>query len=787
MGERIIDRKSDDMYVEDMVKYSIIVTRRRAFPEVRDNFKPVQRRTLYDIYALGATPGHPKKSARITGDTIGKYHPHGDSSVYDAMEPMANPWKCKVPLIKPYSNFGTIMGDRPPSQRYTEVALSEFAMEAIFRDLRKSEHSVNWLDNFDRSCQEPEYLPVAVPLLLINGTFGIGVATSNSNIPPHNMVDVINATRTLIRDPNADIILIPDHCTPIEIIDTDWAEISRTGYGSYKVKGVIETEESKGCPVLHIRSLPDGLSSEMVKSKIYDLIAKKQLPMITKVGERSNNRIGIDIMITLKKGSDPKYVEEILYSKVGIRTSERVNFFVVDGVNPTRMSYKDYLLSFLDTRATEKFRIYCNEYKVNRTRCHKLETYIKVIKSGKIEEIISFIRKQKTIDNNELVEYLIKKLDITDLQANFILSTNVRELSRGYLDKYTAEYNKLIAEQEHIRAAITDDGKIILSEIDQELEYFAKKYGTPRTCKVIKEDTSNGIPKGTFKIVLTNKNYLRKIPDNDRITTVRGDTPKFISRLDNTENLLIFDNKGKVYKMPVSKIPLTDKSSTGVDIRILAKGLTADIIWMCPEKAIEAAVKSKGKHYMVVCTKGNIIKKLDMEDFLNVSLSGLLYSKLKDDDEVCGLAIAPAELDIVIYSKQKALRTSVSEIPLLKRNASGSKAMDTNFPVEGISVLYPDTDLVVVVTKQARINVFPISGLPQHKRARQGNSAIKLSGNDSIIAIYGARSTDRLKLTTADKGIIEVPLHQFKPKSGVAAGERLTEAGTVVRCDLLYD
>ena len=198
MAERIIERRADEMYIKDFVKYSIIVTRRRAYVEIRDSLKPVQRRTLYDMYIQGATPGHSKKSAKITGTTIAEFHPHGDSSVYDCMAPLAQPWKCKMPLITPGSNFGTLMGSKPADQRYTEVELSQFAMDCIFEEIAKTKYAVNWMDNFDHSTKEPEYLPVKVPLVLINGTFGIGAGTSNSNIPPHNFSEVINAARAQI-------------------------------------------------------------------------------------------------------------------------------------------------------------------------------------------------------------------------------------------------------------------------------------------------------------------------------------------------------------------------------------------------------------------------------------------------------------------------------------------------------------------------------------------------------------------------------------------------------------
>ena len=784
MSERIIERSSKDMYIEDFVKYSIIAVRRRAFPEIRDSLKPVQRRALYDMFDLGVHYGKARKSARITGDTIGRFHPHGDSSVYGALENLANWWNCKVPLVAPDSNFGNVMGDSAPAQRYTEIALSEFAMDCIFDDLKKAPNCVNWMDNFDGTEKEPEYLPLKVPLLLVNGTFGIGVGTSNSNIPCHNLSEVIAATRALIKDPTVDIVLAPDPRDAVDVIDTDWKTISETGAGKYVVKGKIEIgENKKGCPVLYIKSLPDSTNSNNVKAKIMDMVNKKQLPMVTDLAEDSNNIKGLNIIITLKKGTDPSYVKEILYTKAGVRSSEYVNFFVIDGVNPKMMSYKEYLMAFLDFRATTKFRIHCNEYKNLRTRCHKLETYIQVIESGKIEEIVKLIRKQKTTDRNVAKELLIKKLNITDIQAEFILAIDIMRLSIGYLNKYKEEYKDLYEQQAYHRKAITDDGSIIMQEIDQELQEIDKKYGTKRRCKIIKEEDNGGIPKGTFKVILTQKNMIRKLPDSERVNTLKGDNPKFFFKIDNTENLLLFDNKGKVFKLPVNKIPMSDKSFPGTDIRILSKNLTADVIWMVPENIIQQCVKSKTKYYMVMVTKDNIIKRMDLEDFVSVNLSGLLYSKIKEEDQVTGITMVPEDLDVVVYSKQKALRVPVSEIPLFKRNAAGSKAMNTNDEIEGLSVLYPDDDMVAVITKKGWVNMFIANGLTNSKRAKAGTNVIKLKNGDSIFSILGVRGEDIIRIISTE-GVMEVPINTIKLRSGVAAGDKIPNIkGDIIRCD----
>jgi len=788
MSETIKQLDAGISYRDDMVKYLIIVNRRRAFPEIKDGLKPVQRRVIYDMFKQGAISYAKRiKSSAITGDTSGKFHPHGDVGIYPVLEPLANWYSCKVPLIAPHGNWGSLAGDKPAAARYTEAGLSDFGYDCVIGELKDNQNVVDWIANYNLTTEEPEYLPVKVPLLLIIGTFGIGVGV-NSNIPPHNLVEVLETTRTLIKNPDAKVNLIPDHCQPCKIIGSknDFEHISKYGYGKYKVRGEIVSETYKDHPVLRIVSLPDNVTTSSVMEKLDAMMVNKELPMIHDVSDDSNYN-GVNISIILKKGSDPNYVREILYAKAGVQVSVSVNFQVVDGVEPKRVGYKEYLLSFIENRRMTKFRLYCNKLKVAKTRWHQLDAYIKLIKSGKIDDIIKMIKKQTNIDDNYLIEYLIKNIKVTDLQAKFILNTDIRRLSLGYLKKYEEEFNILDKQIPQYTEIITGDKSLILNEIDQELLTIEKKYGQPRLCTVVSEAEESNIPRGMFKIVISKRNFIRKIPDTDKVGVVRGDDPKFILRIDNTESVLIFDNKGKVFKLPVNKIPVTDKQAAGTDIRVLIKNLTADIIAVYPEPVIKQIVESKHKHYIAVVTKCNAIKKLDMEDFLNVSPSGLLYSKTSDNDEVSGIAIVPSELDVVIYSQQKALRTPLKNIPLLKRNSIGSKAMNTNGDIEGLSVVYPKTNFIVVITKKGRVNKFSINGFSAHDRARSGINVIKLQPGDEIKSIFGANDTDKIKIITS-LNTIEVNVSDIKERSSIAAGDAIPLKGsTIVRCDLIYN
>ena len=790
MAERIIEHDSVDMYKSDQAKYSVVVNRRRSLPAIQDGLKPVQKRIIYDAYLKHLTsPNKRDKSTALMGDVMGRLHAHGSQAIYEAMVTMARWFSIKYPLLYGHGNWGSSIGDGAAADRYTECALSNFGYDVLIDDLAQSDNIVDWIDTYKRNGEkEPEYLPAKLPLLLINGSFGIGVGIQCS-IPSHNLGDVVDATVALIKNPNTNICLIPDLNMPCELIDTDWQEICNTGNGSFKARGIINTEQdSKGNYILHINSLPHQVNGYRVHELIGNMISNKQLPMVKDLLISVNEKEMPDIIVKLKPGSDPEYVKHVLYTKAQVQASVRVNFEVVapNGIDIQRYSYRDYLLQFIDMRMNIKFRLYCNKLQQVMTRHYKVDAFIKVIESGQIHKIIDMIRKYKGTDETPIIEYMIKTCNITDIQAKFIISVNLSRLSAGHLSAYKAERKDLEAKISVFKAAITDDGSIIKAEIIQELQELKKKYNTPKTCKVIAANDAEDIPAGMFKVVVTERNFIRKVADSDKVGIVRKDNPKFITRIDNRENLLLFDNKGKVFKIPVSKIPLSDKTSPGTDVRILIRNLTADIAAVYDEEIFKKISKSTNKHYLTILTKSNTIKKLDIEDFLNISPSGLMYSKIKPEDEVVGIALVPHNLDIVICSGKKALRCSLKDVPLFKRNATGSKAMGTELPINGLSVFYPNCTDVVVVTKNGKFNRFPAGMLDRYSRARKGVNMLKLDAGDEIIAVYGANVGDKIRVLTSE-GVEEVPVDSIKSKSTVVVGTKMLKSkGVVVRADIVY-
>lgn len=777
---KIIDVNVLEQYKKDGIEYALFVNRRRSVPDRKDGLKAIHRRLMHGMYYYEKCIDHSVKSSAVVGTLMKVSHPHGDIAIYDAMKPLTNWFQIKQPLIDNQGNFGNPQGDSASAARYTEVALSKFAVDCMISELKETDNVVDWMDTYDGRAKEPEYLPAAVPILLINGAFGIGYGL-RTEVPSHNFNEVIDATIKLMENPNADVVLIPDHCMACEIFDTNWKSISNKGNGNYKVRGIIDIVEQCGIPkyrnnpALIIRSLPDQTFVSTIESKILKLVEEKQLVQIVELFDQSytDEKTGKDILeyyIILKKGTDPNYMRDVIYKKTEMMQSCRVNFEVLDGIMPLRMSYKSYLQSFIEFRKVTKFRLYTNKLQEVKTRYHAMQTYIRVLQSGEIDNIINMIKNQKEINDNATIEYLVSRLDITDLQAKFVINTDIRKLSIAYLNKYIEESNKLeVIINEYMEKIIND--KIIENEIKEELLYYKKKYGSPRICKVISEKEVSDIPKGEFKIIITNNNFLKKVVPTDPIGNLRGDSVKTVVYVENTENILLFDEKGKVFKLPVHKIPVSDKSNPGVDVRLLIKGLTSNIATVMYEPRLKGVANKTKKHFITILTNQGNIKKLDLEDFLAVPPSGILYVKLDNDDFTKDISIVPDKHDIIIYSKSKALRFNIDEVPHQKRNTKGARSMSADF-VDGLSLIKSNTTDVVVLTKSGRINKFSVAALPLSSRGKAGSKVIKLGKGDEIHSIFGVNNNDVVRVIT-DNNIYNINVAEIQDGSSISAGNKM--------------
>lgn len=782
MAETILSRPVGEQFKDDYVRYALYTTYKRVLSDFRDGLKPVQRRILYTMFKNTGAVHHTVKSAAVLGDVMKYYHPHGDAGIYAGVKPMVNWWESKVPLIDKQGNFGNLSGDPSSAARYTEIKLSKFAQECVIGELTNTDKSVDWLENYSNTCLEPEFLPVKVPLLLIEGSLGIGVGLK-ADIPAHNLAEVIDATIYLMHNPEGQVALAPDHCMECEIFDTDWTTISKTGFGHYKIRGKIDIEDYKNKKALVIKSVPDLTFLNTISEKIEELVEKKKIIQI----ENMYDECTIDKMryvIVLKNGADPNFVRDMIYKNTKMEQTMRVNMETLYGFNPLRMSYKSYLLSFIDFRKSTKFRVYANKLQDVQTKLHERDAYIKVLESGEIDKIIGMIRKQKTTDDSILIDYLVKKIKMTDLQAKYVINADLRKLSIGYLNKYKAEAIELDKLRKEYMSIILDEKKIE-AEIEAELLDIKAKYGKPRTCKIIKASNDNDIPKGIMQIAVSEKNFIRKIPDGASIGSFRNDSLKTLIKIDNTDSILIFDEQGRVFKLPVHKIPFTDRSSNGTDIRFLIKGLTANINCTIPESVVKELAKKgshNNKHYLVTITRNGLYKRMDLDDFVTVPPSGILYAKLEQGDFIKDIIIAHSNFNLIVYSDRKAVSVNVNDIPYLKRNTKGSRAIYNADTVDGLCVIDQTKSDIITITESGKVNRIPIISLPINGN-KKGFNVIKLGNTDKINSVVSGNDSNIICIKTVNN-YYEIPVSQLKVGSSISTGEKLIpmKADQMIRC-----
>lgn len=782
--DNIIQIDSRVSFLDNMARYSLYILYDRYTPDIRDGLKPGQRRTIYTMWNdVGCTSlATKRKSANTVGSVIAKYHPHGDASVYGSMKSMTNWFETKMPLINYDSNSGSLQGGPQAAMRYTEAYLSKFTMDCVIGELQEVRDVVDWQKTFDNHTVEPECLPVKVPLLLVNGCFGIAIG-SRIESPKHSLNDVIDATINVLHNPNAKVVLIPDPCQRCEIIDTDWKKISNTGYGYYIERGIIDIEHNSKNDIdtLHIRSTPDLIFYDSVADKIEDLIKSKKLIQIADIQDHSTEN-QLDIHIILKKGSDPNYVKQVLYKNTPLQDTKRVNLQVINGTEVSRISYKAYIAYFLEFRRSVKFRLYNFRLQKAETRLHQLDTYIKILESGDVENIIHMIRNQSSMDEGYLVEWLMKKLKITDLQAKFVLHTEIGRLSKGHLNKYKDEQAALLASVNNYINIITNE-KLIDQEIEQELLEIKAKYGRPRQSIIVSESEASNIPEGEFKIVITEQNFIKKLQVTDPIKVAKGDSPKCVILADNSKDILLFDQMGKVFRLPVHKIAFTDKNGPGLDIRLILKKLTSNIISVMYVPIMEHLQNKSSKYFIVTVTRNGLIKRMDIGDVINATPSGIIYSKLNQGDAVCDILIANQKSDVIVYTKSKALRMPIEQIPYLKRATLGNQAMRTNETIDGISVVTSDTKDVVVVTYKGRFNRISQAAFARSDRNKAGSKVIKLTKGDYIMNIFSCTGNNAIRIVRID-GIMEIETDNIPIGSSVSTGVKLCKDG-VIKAELI--
>ena len=774
MSEKIIEVNMAKQSNSDLTAYAIYVTRFRSIPDIRDGLKSVIRRILWCIAHDFKGQGFVKTSA-LTGEVIKRYNPHGDTSVLMAIRNMINDFSTKYPTMDGSGSWGHKANPTPSAARYTECKISQFGLDIFIQDIFDDKRSTDWQNNYDNKCKEPCYLPAKIPTLLILGQLGIAVGIKCA-IPSHNLGEVIDTTIKLIRDPNAPFCLIPDECMPCEIMETDFQKINDTGMGTYISQGIVDIGEYKNHPALYVRSLPDFTFFDSIKDKILELIDKGKMPYISDMISRSKvdiktGKTTFEEIIVLKKGTDPRFVREELYTNTAIRQTRQVKLLVINNNRLQALNYREYLLEFIKFRRMTIVRKFNAKLQTYKTIVHERQLYLKLMTSGEIDKIIDMIKKQDTRDDTILVEYLINKLKVTPLQARFLLNTDIRRLSKGYLKKYQEELKVYNEEINKIMTLLTDPKNIDNYIINEMLE-IKRKYNDKRLCRIISKSEANGIAPGTFKLIFTKKNFVKKVGENDTIGSISNDEVNFIITADNTENIFVFSAMGKIYKIPVHKIPISDKRSNGVSIAIINKYCTSDICCVARETTLQKLASSKAfNNFMYVISRNGFLKKMDIDDVLTASTSGIVYSKLDQGDHVQSILFGPTRMELMIYLNNKILRIPAKEAPYLKRFTKGNRVGTGRVHIDGMGFLTKDDDIAVILTKNGFVNIMRIEFIQPTTRFKAGTKVTTLGKDDEILSVFICKHTEKLVIQEG-KNTLEFPLQTLLENKNMTSVSR---------------
>jgi len=682
----------DKVSIEEEIKksyleYSLSVIIGRAIPDVRDGLKPVHRRILFAMHELGNTYNRPyKKSARIVGDVIGKYHPHGDAAVYDALVRMAQDFNMRDPLVDGQGNFGSIDGDAPAAMRYTEVRMSKLASEFL-ADIEKE--TVNFRPNYDNSLQEPEVLPTKVPNLLINGSSGIAVGMA-TNIPPHNLGEVIDGLLYLLDHPHAKVknlmrfIKGPDFPTGAFMYgQKGLVSAYETGRGSIKIRSKIDVQaRSKGLESIVISEIPYALNKANLVEKIAALINEKKIEGITDLRDESDRR-GIRIVIDLKKGTIPDVVINKLYKFTALETSFGINMMAVVNNRPQLLNLKQILEYFLEHRREIIIRRTRYDLKKAEHRAHILEGLRIALEN--IDEVVELIKTSKT--PQEAKQKLMDRFDLSEIQSQAILDMRLQRLTNLEQEKLIEEYKELLKKIEYLKS-ILENIEVLKGVIREELQEIKEQYATKRKTKILDYDPgaidiADMIPDVDVVITLSRNGYIKRTPLDTYQQQKRGgkgiaganvSEKDFITNLlitSNHQSLFLFSNQGKVYHLKVYEIPEGSRLAKGVHMNNLLPLNEAEYI----ANGITLRGLDDDKYFLFI-TRNGMVKKTSFSEFKVLRSQGKIAINLKEGDELIAVKVVEKDSEVILTSRRGyAIRFTGAEIRPIGRNAVGVKGM----------------------------------------------------------------------------------------------------------------
>ena len=760
---RGIEKSTVERVMEDsFLKYSMSVIIDRALPDVRDGLKPVNRRILYAMNKNGWRAPHATvKSAKIVGEVMGNYHPHGDSSIYDAMVNLAQPWKMRYTLVEGQGNFGSMDGDEPAASRYTEARMDKIGGE-LLSDIDKE--TVDFRDNFDGTEKEPVVLPSAVPNILLNGQMGIAVGMA-TNIPPHNLGEVVDATVAQIDNPEITLdellthIKGPDFPTGAEVYGgAPMRQAYETGRGSVTIRAVASIEERKnGRYSIIITEVPYGMSKEGFVDKVRELVLAKKITHIADARDESA-RGKVRVVVELKKDAYPKKILNQLYKLTGLQTSFHYNVLaLVNGIQPKVMGLKEILAEFIKHRQGVIRRRTEFELRKAKERAHILEGL--KIALDHIDEVIKTIRESYDDADKRLME----RFGLSEIQAVAILAMQLRRLQGLERDKIEEELKQLHELIKKLEAILADENEI-LRVVKEELLAMKEKYGDDRRSKIINHELGKFsdeelIPEEESVILLTSENYIKRtlVSDYRRqnrggkgkrgMTTKEEDVIDQVVQASSHDYLLFFTNMGRIFRLKAYEVPAASLSAKGV--------AAVNLLQLQPEEKITAIIKHEKNAnedgYLFMATKKGTVKKTPVKDYANVRTNGLIAIKLDEGDELRWIKRTTGENDVIIStSAGQAIRFNEKDTRPMGRSARGVRGvrLRPNDSVVGMDIVTGDDQTLLVVSEKGFGKRTKVSNFPSHKRGGVGIKA----------AVVTAKTGPIISVQTIDPEITEALL-----------------------------
>ena len=782
------DRLQENNIVNEIessfIEYSMSVIISRALPDLRDGLKPVHRRIIYDMLENGLTPDKKhRKSATIVGDVMGKYHPHGDSSIYDAMVRMAQDFNYRYLLVDGHGNFGNIEYPRAAAYRYTESKLAKISME-LLRDINKN--TVNFVPNYDESTKEPEVLPSRFPNILVNGTMGIAVGMA-TNIPPHNLGEVIDGCIAYIDNPDITTeelmqhIKGPDFPTGGIILGNSGIKKAyETGRGSITIRSKATIEEKNGRHYIVIEEVPYGVNTLDLKQKVADLVHNKVLEGITDY--HTDLKDGIKITITLKKDANPQVVLNNLYKHTAFQTTFGIIFLMLDKGVPRTLGLKDIISKYIDYQQEVIIRRTQFELDKAEKRVHILEGYQIVFDN--LDEVIKIIKESKA--DGEAKLKLMERFGLTEAQTDNILEMKLRRLTGLEREKIEEELNALRIEIERLRGILADNNKV-LGIIKDEMTEIKNKYGDERRTKIDMtaidyiEDESL-IPEENILVVLTNKGYIKRTTSDTFKSQNRGgvgikgmstndeDFVEHMINLSTHDYILFFTDKGKVYRLKGYEIPEFSRQSKGIPI--------VNLLQIEKDERVNAVIqitREENSKYLLFATEGGVVKKTLISEFDNIRNSGKICISLRENDKLIDVKKTTGS-DLVLLGSDagRMVKFNEDEIRVMGRTASGVRGITLDGGKCICSEIVSEDDTILLVTEKGYGKQTKVSEYRQTKRGSKGVKAMNITEkNGNLVSVKIVHEGKELVIMTNSGMTMRMPLDQISVLGRVTQGLRL--------------